>query len=118
MFKHKCANGPPFGVEGVSQFWSLGSVSSKKILFWFLNRISSTSSSVASPIGIIWFPDLLTTKDSLKIQWKLPADLTFESGTGFALGSVTAHREQCLPSYSNFSFCSYMLFPILILFKS
>lgn len=59
--------GPSLVLEGISQFWSLGSVSRKKILFWFLNRIFSTSTSVASAIGTIWFPDVLTMKDSLKI---------------------------------------------------
>lgn len=119
----KCSNtsalmGPCLVLEGISQFWSLGSISRNKILFWFLNRISSTSSFVASAISTIWFPDVLTTKDSLKIQSKLPVDLSFESCTGFALGSVNAHWQQCLPSHSDLSFCSYLLFAILILFKS
>lgn len=118
----KCSNtsilmGPCLVLEGISQFWSLWSVSRKKILFWFLNKISSTSSCVASAIGTTWFPDVLTTK-SLKIQWKLPVDLTFESCTGFALGWVNAHWQQRLLRHSDFSFCSYLLFSILILFKS
>lgn len=87
----KCSNasalmGPHLVLEGISQFWSLGSVSRKKILFWFLNRISSTSSSVASAIGTMGFPDVLTTKDSLKIQWI--SALNPALGLNLVLGSL------------------------------
>lgn len=119
----KCWNtstlmGPRLVLEGISQFWSLSNTYRIKVLFWFLNRTSSISSSVASAISTIQFPGVCTSKDSLKIWWKLPVDLSFESCTGFALRSVSAHWEQCFPSHSNFSFCSYLLFCIIILFES
>lgn len=69
---------------------------------------------MASAIGAMWSPDVLSSEESVKSQWKPPVGLGFESHPGFVPG---LSKEQRLPSDPSFLFCSYLLSYILILFK-
>lgn len=69
---------------------------------------------MASAIGAMWSPDVLSSEESVKSQWKPPVGLGFESHPGFVPG---LSKEQRLPSDPSFLFSSYLLSYILILFK-
>lgn len=105
----KCSNtsalmGPSLVLEGYHSLGLCEEYPGRRFYVGCWNRISS---AVASAMGAIWIPDVLTSEERVKSQWKPPVGLSFESHPGFAPGSS---KEQCLPSDPSFSFCSYMLF--------